>query len=161
MKYDYVSDIVKDDGTNPVINIKRWKMPPKIFLMILVWKVYISLEKNVEKKIFFWISTFFAPKIGQFFMKNGKICVAFEKWLSTLDDFEGRKGAKIVFLFFLCKGIYIWSRSIPLKMIFWAIRTLCTRHTKKRACCAGIFFWKKITFLDITFFEIQKINEKT
>ena len=51
-------------------------------------------------------------------MKNDKICVAFEKWPLNLDDFERQKEAKVVFLFFLCKGIYIWSRTIPLKMIF-------------------------------------------
>ena len=70
-------------------------------------------------------------------------CVAFEEWLSILDDFEGRKREKIEFLCFLVKGINIWSRSITLKMKCWAIRTLCPRHTKKRACCAGIFFGEK------------------
>ena len=45
----------------------------------------------------------FCPKIGKFFMKIDKIYVAFEKWLSNLDDFEGQKGAKIVFLCLLCK----------------------------------------------------------
>ena len=34
--YDSVSDIVKDDMTNPVINIIRCKMPQNIFLTILV-----------------------------------------------------------------------------------------------------------------------------
>ena len=151
-----MSDIVKDDVTNPVINILRWKVPQQIFLMILVWKAYISLEKNVRKNIFFWISTFFGLKIAQFFMKNGKICVAFEKWPLTLDGFEEQKESKIVFLFFLCKGIYIWSRRIPLKMIFWAIRTLCTRHSKKRACCAHIFVLEK----KILFWKLHFLNSK-
>ena len=37
---------------------------------------------------------------------------------------------------------------------------MCARHTKK-PCSPGFFLSKKNTFLDITFFEIQKINEKT
>ena len=57
-------------------------------------------RKKCWKKYFFWIPAFFGHKKNHFFRKNGNICVAFEKWQSTLDGFEWWKGVKIVFLFF-------------------------------------------------------------
>ena len=148
-----MSDIVKDDVTNCAKNIIRWKMARKIFLMILEWKIYISSVKNAEKKYFFEFRPFFGPKIGQFCMKNGKISVEFEKCLLNLDDFERHKRAKIVFLFFLCKGIYIWSRTLPSKIKFWAIWTLCELHIIKNEHFARELFFGKYNFFGYLIFE--------
>ena len=95
------------------------KNAPQIFFDDTSIKSIHFFSKNDEKKnIFLNFYLSFVPKICQFFMKNGKISVAFEKWPLNLDDFERQKGAKVVFLFFVCKGIYIGSRTILLKMIF-------------------------------------------
>ena len=91
------------------------KNGPQFFFDDTSLKSINFFSKNYEKIEF---RPFFGPKIGHFFMKNDKICVVFEKWPLNLDDFERQKEAKVVFLFFSCKGIYIWSRTTPLKMIF-------------------------------------------
>ena len=83
----------------------------------------------LELNILFEFWPFFGTKIGQFFMKNDNICFAFENWPSTLDDFKRQKVAQIVFLCFYAR-VYIWSRTIPLNIIFWAKLTFCTKHTK-------------------------------